>query len=297
MTIAVTLLIGPSDSVDLVLPAHVPVALLMPELIVVTPGPVHQLTAATGRPLDPTLSLADNGVRGGAILLTTSADQPAPVVDDLAQLATDDADGEEHPRPDPRGILLGIGVCMTAGLVLRLGFSAVAPWLCLGSMLGWGLAPRLVLRAYRLDASSDPASAGIRARLDAARNAMRWISHWLIACASSGAVVLVHGGSSSVLAGWLVLGAVSSRVAESGAVDAIAAVAAIGAAVVACVPQGDWVQVTAAAAGVVVTGWLLCRDDSGPLGRLVRQAGDRAITLTTPIALLAAAGMVPGAAQ
>ncbi|WP_343901008.1 EsaB/YukD family protein, partial [Nocardioides aquaticus] len=82
----VTVLVGGRRS-DIVVPAGLPVAEPLPELVgrdpdVASPDTTRHLALPGGRPLDPEVTLQDQGVRAGAVLVLTSAAPLPPVPDD-----------------------------------------------------------------------------------------------------------------------------------------------------------------------------------------------------------------------
>lgn len=85
----VTVLVGGRRS-DVAVPAGLPVAELLPELVgrdpdVASPDTTRHLALPGGRPLDPEVTLQDQGVRAGAVLVLTSAAPLPPVPDDPAE--------------------------------------------------------------------------------------------------------------------------------------------------------------------------------------------------------------------
>lgn len=121
--------------VDVALPAAVPIAALMPSIIDivasrgyrpdrVTAAP-YRLTPPCGAALDTSMTLAQQGIRDGAVLVVTSWDSapPAPPVDDVADAVSRTMGSQTHPATS-RDIRRYLALWAT-GLAGAAGFLAV----------------------------------------------------------------------------------------------------------------------------------------------------------------------------
>ncbi|UXA14747.1 type VII secretion integral membrane protein EccD [Mycobacterium sp. SMC-8] len=123
---------GP-EAVDLVVPAGLALGELMPSIVDVvlgaSPGPTHwQLTRAAGDPLDPSMSLRDNGVDDGEVLVLTHVRIPPPrrlPADPCAALA---ASMTAEVDEESGGIAGAAAVLVAAGALAWAGVAAPTPW-------------------------------------------------------------------------------------------------------------------------------------------------------------------------
>ncbi|WP_243716151.1 type VII secretion integral membrane protein EccD [Actinomadura darangshiensis] len=89
--------VGETRRVDMVLPAHAPLGVMMPDVLellgdpVLSPPRLRHLVTSTGEVLDPAASLADRRVPDGAVLRLLHADEPlpAPVVHEMPEVVGD----------------------------------------------------------------------------------------------------------------------------------------------------------------------------------------------------------------
>ncbi|HEX5860617.1 MAG TPA: EsaB/YukD family protein [Nocardioides sp.] len=133
--------------VDLVLPAAVPVAELLPELArsvgVLQPTTVHgghRLVTATGRELVGGASLADQDiVDGNLLVVVTGAQEPARLYDDVAEAMADVVARELEPRDPDFGRRAAL---TTAALLAALGSLALV---VVGSVVAGASAAGLAL--------------------------------------------------------------------------------------------------------------------------------------------------------
>lgn len=101
--------------VDLALPAAVPIATLIPPIVDILPaGPAHrdgptryQLSCPGQLPLDASTTLAQQGIRDGAVLILTrsSTDIPPPQFDDAAEAVSTTLAQAARPRSRKIGML------------------------------------------------------------------------------------------------------------------------------------------------------------------------------------------------
>lgn len=286
-------IVGPERSTDLVLPAHVPIALLNHELADLVGYPVRQLATVAGRALDPSLGLADNGVAGGALLLVRTADHQVPVVDDIVDAVAPHA-GATSDRLDPGSVGLALLAAVIASCAISLGSVALSAMLCCIALLGWVLLPRAALWIFRLDADANPAQPGSRERISVAQSGALHGGRALAACALGGGVALAHdAGTIGVAAGWLVLLSVTFRTAGRERQAPLIALTAIVAAIVIGSARDGWIPLLVALGGAVIAGCLLCSAGTRPGGRVLRQCGERVVAFAAPITLLAASGVLP----
>lgn len=191
------------DRVDLVVPAAVRVAELLPELAASVPTADRPcglvLSVAGGGPLATGAGLAEQGVADGSVLTLTPAEAhvvPSPVADDLATLVAELV--EEVPRPGPGApwsvALLATGTLLLVGAVgVVLDGGAVAAAVSAGVVV-------VLLGAAALE--------GRRSARPAALVVASWSA-------------VVHAGAAGLAAGlagtgacWLVVGAVAAGLAR-----------------------------------------------------------------------------------
>ena len=293
MTIPLTI-VGPERSTDVVLPAHIPLAVLSQELAALTGHPSTRLLSLTGRELDPALGLLDNGVAGGALLLAGTDNGSAPMIDDITDAAVPYGATDPAHRIEAQEVALALVVALLAGWTVHLGAIAPVAMLALAMILGWAVLPRLVLRCYGITAATDPRDAAVGARVRAAHRAMLHAGRVLAAGTLAGGVALVaHASVLTVLAGWLLLLTVSFRAAGHDRAVAIGVLAGVAAALVTGAQHG-----TAASLGAVLVGGLVVAGSLGSAryrasAQVLRQYAERVVTLVLPVTLLAAAGLLP----
>ena len=213
-SVRVTVTCG-SRRVDLVLPAAIPVAELVPELVCLTKAPTppaswYRLTTLTGVELTPEVGLAAHGVVDGSVLLlSATAPTPPRVYDDPAESmaeAVHRAIPARSPSPG-HGRLVAAAPVVLAGAALLSGDAALpgpphrevvaigAVGLVLAVVAGY-LLPRLALATSGLLA--DPAE--FAARTDAARDAEVGVAHDLLLAGSSASVPLLVVSAAAVAA-------------------------------------------------------------------------------------------------
>lgn len=292
MTIPLTI-IGPERSSDLVLPADVPVAVLIPEIATLTGSTSTRLTWLTGRELEPSLSLADNGVSGGALLLDRADDAYDFDVDDIADVLSEQSDDRLVHEVDATAIMLALVAALLGGLAIYLRSGTVA-LMSLAAVIGWTLLPRLVLRGYGLAATTDPTEPGVGDRVRSAHRATMRIGRGLATCVLAGGIALVCTGTPvGVLAGWLLMLSVTFRVACRDRPGSIAVLTAAAIALVSCIQVGDVVQLLAGIVGGLIVAGVLGHAGRTPFVRVLQQYAEHVVTFIVPIMLLAASGLPP----
>lgn len=132
-----------SAAVDLVLPSQCPLGELMPSLVDTvfgdTAGGQHwQLARVAGSVLDPALSLRDNRIDDGDMVMLTSSPVPAPRISPteacaVVALAGDHREPDRHRAPGSvAGIALAAAILVWAGLAAPGGWH---PW-CAAALSG-----------------------------------------------------------------------------------------------------------------------------------------------------------------
>lgn len=119
---------NPGETIDLAVPAHLAVAELLPELVLLAGGRAgaRGLVAPSGRPIDPEASLAEQGIADGAVLALVEAPDPWPVeVDDpaaaLAERVTEQVLPWGARLARPAGLGVGLVLFLLAGAALSRG--------------------------------------------------------------------------------------------------------------------------------------------------------------------------------
>lgn len=296
MTIPLTV-VGPQSSTDLVLPARVPIAVLEPELGRLTGHPCPRLATAGGRVLDTSIGLYDNGVTAGAVLVATDREARAPVVDDVVTLATLEPDACDHPGQ--RGAALALAVAAVVGFAAFARSPQPLAIGCLVTVLGWTALPRLALRIFRVDSSSNPADPGMSERVRSARSLTAGLGRLLAAGTLGGSAALAMlPGLVYVAAGWLGLLAVVFRIADRDRVLTMAAVAAVSGVLVHSIQVDEIARLCVAAAGATIVasvlGGVRGRGARAPFIRVLGKTAQRVVSALLPTALLVAAGLAAG---
>ncbi|WP_134322892.1 EsaB/YukD family protein [Cumulibacter soli] len=296
MTIPLTV-VGAEQSNDLVLPKHLPLAVLSDDLSEISGLPVTELHTVSGRKLDLSLSLHENGIAAGAIVLVSNPATTLIATDDVADVVQAD------PRPgsplDRRGVAL---TCAVALLIAIGDAQASQPVLavgCLAAVVGWALLPRLVLRMRGLSAANDPTDGRVRDRVVAAHTLTGWGGRVLAVVVLAMAVALtMHVDPAAVITGWLML--VWACLRSTGndpilALPMLAAVAIATATGLAVVFDSEGVVIPAIATslGTMMSGWALAPNVSRPFTRVLREQALRIATVLTPAGLLLASGLLP----
>ncbi|MFV0533158.1 MAG: hypothetical protein ACK5MR_05840 [Cumulibacter sp.] len=296
MTIALTI-VGAEQSNDLVLPKHLPLAVLSDDLSEISGLPVTELHTVSGRSLDLSLSLHENGIAAGAIVLVGN---PA-----TGPIATDDAADVVHTDPHPGSPLDRGGVALTCAVALLIAVGNVQapqPVLavgCLCAVIGWALLPRLVLRSRGISAANDPTDARVRDRLIAAHSLTAWVGRALAVTvlATAGALTM-RADPAAIIAGWLMLVWVCGHSAGDDPIltppmlAAIAVAATTGLAGV-LDSQSGAIPVIATSVGTIMASWALVPNVSRPFSRVLREHALRIATLLAPAGLLLSSGLLP----
>jgi hypothetical protein len=127
--------VGPRGVADLTLPAEVPLAVVMPEIVAMLAAPSSTgppagwvLTRAVGGWLNLNATPAGNRVDEGTVLLLTddASAAPEPVVRDLVEAVEDAAD--QAPRWTPAATrIVAVAVAVAAMLALLVGTATLTP--------------------------------------------------------------------------------------------------------------------------------------------------------------------------
>lgn len=294
MTVPLTI-VTPQRSIDLVLPAQVPLAVLEDDLAAAVGVPRARLQSVGGQLLDRSLTLAQNGALPGGVLLAMPRHEQPLVLDDVVDLADEPgvADGPGRSQPaGASGARLGLLVVLLGAVPLVP--IRVAAWVALVAVLAWQCAPRVVLRRYRLSADADPNDRAVVRRVRSAQHLARQVGR---AAATAGLVAALWLAASTpgawpLTASWLVLALTLLRAAERDVTiwtaALLAAAAALGLTVIEARGQ-LLVGCLAATMLIAVVG-----SSTKPAVRLARDIARQVLTAVLPAVLLVCTGVVPG---
>lgn len=294
MPVSVTL-VDDDTQHHLLLPAHVPIALLEPDLCRLTGRAEVPLASVTGRPLDPERSLTESGVRDGALLQLLDGHGEPTVYDDAADAARNHADG--RPRsPVQHAIPIAAGTMLAALWLAGDGYRRLAEGLALLGTIGAAIVPRAALRYSGLHPDDDPNDPGAMRRIVAATRTRAVVTTVVtLATVVAGAALAATSNPLRAVAGWACLALAAAR-PHGGAIVEIATATGCCVGVAAALDRPTAAGIGVGIAGTVTAGVLALAHHPGaaPAVRAARERAAVTLTALCPVLVVAASGVLPG---
>lgn len=278
---------------DLSLPSQLPIVLLEPDLGSLTGLPRLRLTTLAGAPLDHDLSLADNGVRSGALVRCEAGDARLVVYDDVV----DAAPSRGAADPAAPAVAAALLIVVLAAYLLSALALPVAEVLVLLAASATGWWQRAALRIWGPSPDADPREAEVLGRVAAtSRAVLRGRRTLELLAIAGGLALLVRSSLWSVLAGWCCLLMIVLRARSSDPLMLHAGAGALAVALALTLQVGGMptaaVAATAGAAALALA--VTSPAAAGPSFELWRERAGVLLTVAAPALALVGSGLLPG---